>query len=119
VADGHRKQAEAFTKAWLKSIGNYFDVYNTSNPLVAKDGTPGVWIRGADSFHSCLSEELVRAGLVKVDELSWKGYIFTVPTKAGDEQEDWRGILRRAEEGYKKRESPGSCSSGPRSENGA
>jgi hypothetical protein len=99
-----RKQAEEFTKAWFKSIGNYIGIYNDSNPLVAEDGTAVVWIRGYDCYLSCLSEELVRAGLVEVDESQWPDYTFDVPTKSGDAQENWRGILHMAKEGHKQGE---------------
>jgi hypothetical protein len=51
-----------------------------------------------------LNEELVRAGLVEIDEEHWDDYTFTVPTKAGEEQEDWKGILRKAKEGHKRGE---------------
>jgi hypothetical protein len=63
-----QKRAKEFTKTWFKSIGNYIGVYNSSNPLVTKDGTAVVWICGYDFYLSCLSEELVRAGLAKVDD---------------------------------------------------
>ena len=96
-----RKQAEEFTKAWFKSIGNYIGIYNDSYPLQADDGTAIVWILGYDCYQSCLSEELVRAGLVEIDESSWKDYTFTVPTKSGQTQEDWQGILGKAKEGNK------------------
>jgi hypothetical protein len=95
-----QKRAEAFAKAWFKSIGNYIAVYNDSNPLVAEDGTAIVWIRGYDLYLSCLSEELIRAGLAKLDDSSWKDYTFTVPTKESEKQEDWQGILRKAKEGH-------------------
>ena len=67
-----RKQAEIFTKAWFTSIGNCIGFYNESNPLMTKDGTAVVWVRGYDTYLSCLSEELVRAGLVEIDESQWQ-----------------------------------------------
>jgi hypothetical protein len=99
-----RKQAEEFTRAWFKSIGKLIAVYNETNPLVTDDGTAIVWIRGYDCYLSCLSEELVRAGLVEIDDSPWENYTYTVPTKPGEEFEDWRGILRKAKEGHKQGE---------------
>lgn len=90
---------------WFKSIGNLMAAYNHTNPLTAADGTPVVWIRGYDSSLSCLSEELARAGLVEVND-QWPDYTFTVPTKEGQEVEDWRGILRQAREGHARGEKP-------------
>ncbi len=95
-----------FTQEWFKSIGNYIGIYNNTNPLVTKDGTSIVWIRGYSSSLSCLSEELVRAGLVDIDDCSWEHYTFTVPVKAGDAIEDWRGILRKAKEAHDRGEPP-------------
>jgi hypothetical protein len=56
-------------------------------------------------YLSCLSEELVRAGLVEIDD-QWPDYTFTVPTKEGEELEDWRGILKKAKEGHARGEKP-------------
>ncbi|HJZ94234.1 MAG TPA: hypothetical protein VKE40_25440 [Gemmataceae bacterium] len=95
-----RERAVSFTKDWFKSVGNYIGIYNDSNPLVAEDGTAVVWVRGYDSHLSCLSEELVRAQLVDVDDALWADYTFTVPMKDGDAVEDWRGILRKANEAH-------------------
>jgi len=94
-----RKRADEFTRAWFKSIGNLMAAYNHSNPLIAADGSPVVWIRGYDSSLSCLSEELVGMGLAEIDD-QWPDYTFTVPTKEGEKVEDWRGILRKAKEGH-------------------
>jgi hypothetical protein len=99
-----RKRAEEFTKAWFKSIGNYIILYNSSNPLVTKERVAVVWICGSDCYHSCLSEELIRAGLARLEDSSWKGYTFTVPTKKGAQKEDWQGILRKAKEGNERGE---------------
>ena len=63
-----------------------------------------VWVRGYDTYLSCLSEELVRAGLVELDASRWPDYTFTVPTKEGVAVEDWRGILRKAKEGHERGE---------------
>jgi hypothetical protein len=101
-----RKQAEEFTRLWFKCIGNYIGIYNDSNPLLDEDGTAIVWIRGYDSSLSCLSEELVRAGVVEIDELKWQDYTFTVLTKEGEAQEEWQAILRRAKDGHERGEKP-------------
>jgi hypothetical protein len=98
-----RQLAEKFTQEWFKSVGNCIGMYNDSNPLLDKDGTAVVWIRGYDCFLSCLNEELVRAGLVDLDDLPSQ-YAFTEPRKSGDEIEDWKGVLRKAEEGHQKGE---------------
>jgi len=99
-----RKQAETFAKTWFKSIGNYIGIYNESNPLMTQNGTAVVWVRGYDTCLSCLSEELVRAGLVEIDESQWQGYTFTVPTKEDERQEDWLAVIRKAKEGHKRGE---------------
>jgi hypothetical protein len=101
-----RKRADEFTRTWFKSIGNLMAVYNHTNPLTAADGTAVVWIRGYDGSLSCLSEELVRAGLVEIDDAQWADYTFTVPTKTSEKVEDWRAILRGAREGYAQGEKP-------------
>jgi hypothetical protein len=106
-APGRRKEAQEFSKLWFTSVGNFIGIYNDSNPLQAEDGTAVVWICGYDSSLSCLSEELVRAGLVEIDEATWEGYSFTVPAKSGpDPVEDWQGILRKAKEGHELGEKP-------------
>jgi hypothetical protein len=105
-APATREQADEFTRLWFKSVGNYIGIYNDSNPLLDEDGTAIVWIRGYDSSLSCLSEELVRAGLVVIDEPKWKDYTFTVPTKAGETQEEWQDILRKAKERHERGERP-------------
>ncbi|WP_406699858.1 hypothetical protein V5E97_13515 [Singulisphaera sp. Ch08] len=101
-----RERAERFTRLWFKSVGNYIGIYNSSNPLMAKDGTSVVWIRGYDTYLSCLSEELVRVGLAEVDGSLWADYTFTVPRKDGEAVEDWLGILRKAKEGHERGEKP-------------
>ena len=73
---------------------------------MAEDGTAVVWIRGYDTYLSCLSEELVRVGLAEVDDSRWADYTFTVPKKDGDAVEDWLGILRKAKEGHERGEKP-------------
>jgi hypothetical protein len=76
---------------------------------VTEAGTPVVWIRGYDCYSSCLSEELVRAGLVDMDDARWEDYTFTVPrkgVKGGKALENWRGILHKAKEGYMRGEKP-------------
>lgn len=92
-----REQAKRFTTLWFKSIGNYFGIYNSDSPLQLKDRTCVVWLLGYDSTMSCLSEQLVRAGLVEVDTESQKGYTFEVPTKASSRKEEWEKILQKAE----------------------
>jgi hypothetical protein len=101
-----REEADRFTRLWFKSVGNYVGIYNDSNPLQAEDGTAVVWIRGYDNALSCLSEELVRAGLAEVDDSRWAKYTFTVPTKGDDVKEDWLGILRKAKEKHERGEKP-------------
>ena len=101
-----RQQAETFTRLWFKEIGNYIGIYNDSNPLIAPDGTAVVWVRGYDTYLSCLSEELVRAGLVEVDDECCEGYTFTEPTMGGEAIHDWRGTLHRAKEGHARGEKP-------------
>ena len=98
-----RQLAERFSRTWFASVGNYIGIYNDSNPLQDTDGTAVVWIRGYDCFLSCLNEELVRAGLVEPVNLP-TDYVFTEPTKSGDEVEDWKGVLDKAKEGYRKGE---------------
>ena len=56
-----------------------------------------MWLLGYDSTMSCLSEQLVRAGLVEVDTESQKGYTFEVPTKASSRKEEWAKRLQQAE----------------------
>jgi hypothetical protein len=73
---------------------------NSSGGLRASLVPVIVWIRGYDCYLFCLSEELIRAGLVEIDDVSWQGYTFMVPTKAGKGIADWRGILRDAKEGH-------------------
>ena len=99
-----RAQAEKFTRAWFKSIGNYIMIYNAGHPLVADDGTCVVWVRGYDSYLSCLSEELVRAGLAEFDDARWAEYGFMAQAKEGEVVEDWRGELRKAREGHQRGE---------------
>ncbi|MBI2825636.1 MAG: hypothetical protein HYX69_13210 [Planctomycetia bacterium] len=101
-----RARALEFTKAWLDSIGSYVGVYNSKDPLRLPDGTCIVWLRGYDMYLSCLNVELVRAGLVKVDDERWKEYRFTEPTKEGREVADWRGELRRAAQAHKSGDKP-------------
>jgi hypothetical protein len=101
-----REEAAKFTQMWFKSIGNYIGFYNGSNPLVDKDGTAVVWVRGYDMYLSCLNEELVRTGLVGIDDGAWDGYTFTEPTKESERVEDWRGDLRKAREGHARGEKP-------------
>ena len=101
-----RQQADEFSRLWFKSVGNFIGVYNSTNPLMAPDGTAVVWIRGYDTYLSCLSEELVRTGLAEVDDSKWGDYAFTVPTKDGEGWEDWRGILRKAHQGRERGEKP-------------
>jgi hypothetical protein len=101
-----RAQAGQFPRTWFKSVGNYITIYNDSNPLVAEEGTAVVWVCGFDTTRSCLSEELVRAGLVEIDDARWVDYTFTVPRKAADTVEDWRGILRKAKQGHERGEKP-------------
>jgi hypothetical protein len=102
VKDSHdpkvRERAEAFTREWFRSVGNIFCVANTSNPLTNREGAAVVWLRVIDTSLSCLNEELVRAGLVEIDDSSWNDYGFTVTTRESEREEDWQGILRRAKE---------------------
>lgn len=108
-ADAARRvSAEEFTRSWFKSVGNHIGIYNESNPLVDDEGTAVVWIRGYDMSLSGLSEQLFRMGLVELDTGHWEDYTFKVPAKAptGEELEDWRGILRKAEGGYAHGEKP-------------
>jgi hypothetical protein len=101
-----RKRAMQFTTTWFDSIGNYIGVYNASNPLRLEDGTNVVWIRGYDSYLSCLNVELARAGLVELDYESFKDYSFTEPTKEGEEVATWRGDLDAAKQGHEGGEKP-------------
>jgi hypothetical protein len=98
-----RQLAEKFSRAWFASVGNYIGIYNDSNPLLDNDGTAVVWIRGYDCFLSCLNEELVRAGLAEPENRP-TDYVFTEPTKSGNEVEDWKSVLSKAKEGYRKGE---------------
>ncbi|QDT75735.1 hypothetical protein [Lacipirellula limnantheis] len=91
-----REQAELFTRAWFGTTGDYFGVYNDSNPLM-NEGTAVVWIYGTALHLTCLSEQLVRAGLVEPDVDSYPNYSFTVEDKEdGESIEDWREIIREA-----------------------
>jgi hypothetical protein len=97
-----RNQALDFCRRWFDSIGNYIGIYNDSNPLQKENGTCIVWIRGYDTHLSCLSAELVRAGLVNVDYMSLHDYKFMVPGKSEDYQETWREQLDEAAEDHRK-----------------
>jgi hypothetical protein len=43
--------------------------------------------------------------LAEVDD-QWPDYTFTVPTKGGEELQEWQGILRQAKEGHASGEKP-------------
>ena len=97
-----RNQALDFCRRWFDRIGNYIGIYNDSNPLQKEDGTCIVWIRGYDTHMSCLSAELVRAGLVNVDYVSLADYNFMVLGKPKDYQETWREQLDEAADDHRK-----------------
>jgi hypothetical protein len=99
-----RDQATQFVKAWFCSIGCYIAVYNDRNPLVAENGEAVVWISGGDTYMSCLNEELVRAGIVDIDDTYASDYTFLVDTKSSSVLEDWHERLRRAAESHKRGE---------------
>jgi hypothetical protein len=101
-----QEQARAFAEAWFKSVGNCIGAYNDTNPLVADDGAAVVWILGDEVNRACLNEELVRAGLVDLDDSTYGDYTFTTETREGVIKKDWQGILRRAKEGYQRGEKP-------------
>jgi len=101
-----RAQADKFTRAWFKDIGNCIGIYNGSNPLVAEDGTAVVWVCGYYADFPCLSAELVRAGFVEIDAARWPDYTFTVDTKGATKVEDWREVLREAKKGHDNGEKP-------------
>lgn len=101
-----REEALYFTTTWFEEIGNYIGVYNASNPLRLKDGTCVVWVRGYDTYLSCLNVELVRAGLVNIDDKQWETYSFTEPTMEGEAVANWRGDLDEAKRGHERGEKP-------------
>ena len=97
-----RKQALDFSRRWFKRIGNHFAIANRNSPLKNEDGTCVVWIRGEDTYNSCLSAELVRAGLVNVNYSSLPDYNFIIRGKAEVYQSTWRQQLNEAAHDYKK-----------------
>ena len=88
-------RAKRFLELYVKDYGRYYSIYNYSNPVSSSDGVPLIWFRGHGEG-GWAQETLVQAGLLDVDYRGFEEYHFRVPTKAGDEEFDWKGCFKKA-----------------------
>jgi hypothetical protein len=87
--------AKRFLELYIKDYGSYFSIYNDDSPVNSKDGVPLIWLHG-DGNGGWAQETLVQAGLLDIDYKGLADYHFRVPTKAGDEDFDWKKCLEEA-----------------------
>jgi hypothetical protein len=82
-------KAKRFLELYMQECGNYFSIYNTSNPISAEDGVPLIWLKGHGNS-GWAQQTLLEADLVKLDFEKVKDYRFTVPAKSGDKDFNWK-----------------------------
>jgi hypothetical protein len=71
-----RIAARDFATTWVASSNDDVTVVNGWQPLRLEDGTSLIWLQDTSHSGTCLNEELVRAGLVRVDHSKWEDYAF-------------------------------------------
>jgi len=107
IPDEPKRQlaAKRFLELYIKDYRPYFGIYNSHSPVNDKDGVPLIWLRGIGNG-GWAQETLVQAGLATPSYFRFEGYKFSVMGKQGEHDCDWKGILNRAEDDYRRGAKP-------------
>lgn len=106
------KRSKRFLELYMETFGQYYTIYNSSQPVTSKDGVPLIWLLG-HSNGGWAQESLVEAGLAVVDYRGFEEYRFYTPGKSGQVECDWKKCLEEAISANKAGKRPKVCSVQP------